>query len=113
MFICNFVEALTSNQSKLYKMYKAEDRAFATLHFAKFKLLIEFQYKWIHVKWDIDMNESCQEVLALKVKEKRIPTRHNDQSVTKKVWAYFWAMSSLNVQVKSYCLLVCLLILYC
>jgi hypothetical protein len=59
------------------------------------------------------MNESCQEVLALKIKEKWIPTRHNDQSVMKEVWASFWAMSSPNVQVKSYCLLVCLLALCC
>ena len=41
MFICNFVEVLTSYHSKLYKMYKAKDKAFAILHFAKFKQLGE------------------------------------------------------------------------
>jgi hypothetical protein len=85
VFICDFVATLTMCQGQFYEMYRDDTKAFGTHQFVAFKQMVECRHEEIHVKWDVDMNESG-EVLAFTVGGKILAAKHDDEAVTKEAW---------------------------
>jgi hypothetical protein len=74
VFICDFVGALTTCQAQLYEMYLDEGKAFGTHHFLDFKQMAECRHKQLHVKWDLNMNDSV-ELLAFTISSRILPCK--------------------------------------
>jgi hypothetical protein len=85
VFICDFFGALTTCQAQLFEMYLDEGKAFTTHHFVDFKQMAECRHEQIHVKWDLNMNDSS-EVLAFTVGNRILPAKHGDEIVSKEAW---------------------------
>jgi hypothetical protein len=96
VFFCEFVGALTICQARLFEMYLDEEKAFGTHHFLDFKQIVECRHVQIHVKWDLNMNDSL-EVLAFTIGSRIFPAKHGEGSVSKEVWA------TLVAEVKAEC----------
>jgi hypothetical protein len=85
VYICDFVATFTNCQGQLFEMYLHKQSAFATHNFIEFRQMVECRHEQIHVKWDLDMNESV-EVLTFTIGAKILQAKYDDAVITKEAW---------------------------
>ena len=77
-------------------MYLDEGKAFTSHHFIDFKQMAKCRHKQIHVKWDLNMNDSSERS-AFTVGNRILPAKHGNETVSKEAWV------SLIADVKGKC----------
>jgi hypothetical protein len=77
-------------------MYLDDGKVFGIHQYVDFKQMVECRHEQIHIKWDLDMNDSL-EVLAFTVGSRILSMRHGESSVLKEAW------STLVADVKAKC----------
>jgi hypothetical protein len=88
--------ALTTYQTQLFEMYIDDGKVFRTHQLVNFKQMTKCYHEKIHVKWDLDMNDSL-EMLAFIVGSRILLAKHGEGFVMKEAW------STLVADVKGEC----------